>query len=592
MTRISIRKLSYLLSTLLLLFVCQLGVAGTAITRAYLHDSTSAGSVVAQSRGSDRYTVTVTGRDGTKPVQVYKSENDIVWNGGDICLGGDNPGIPGECRGNDTSDYNERLMTKSHHWSSFDYSDGFVTLRITTTCGGLTPENINGGDDRNRIIRPKITPVWQLKYINENTLDLNLYQPSSVHWPRQFHVNLPGGDCHEKHPLFIFANPLVADDHPGKVGCPKNYSGNLTYLGHPGYETVVDPDNLDGDFDPLTLRLGPSSSGTEFCIPGGAYVKGRIVIDDASNVRISGRGILSGVRFRHYFKGSWNGTQLIEAKNNSRSLQVNGITITDAPRSNIESSKNLIVRNVKILGWHINTDGISGTRNTDIDDVFLKVNDDGIKMTHSGTTVDNAVVWQQITGSVLQLAWNNRNDAENASLRNLVLIGADSNQFPVGRSYNASIISARNMMSSTINNFRFESITAEVVPYSFMVLQLDEKFLSSYQSQNRQIPNCNGTAFTCDELDGNGRIENILLKNIVVPGLPNTRGLLDQEPESPNNALAEPGIIYGVSLYNVFFGNKKFVAKNLNEEDPLTEVNWIRVFEPIGGFPGVNTRAW
>jgi len=583
-----------LLLSFFLLFVASNVVAGNALTRAYLHDSNSVGLNLSQSRVSDRYTLTISGRDGIKPVRVYKSDNDIRSNDGDICLTGSHPF--GECRSPDATEFDERLMTKSHHWSSFDYGHGFVTIRITTTCGGLTPENINGNDDRNRIVHPKKTPAWQTKYIDANTLELNLYQPTSKHWPRQFYVKLPGGECHDEHPLFIFANPLVTDEDPAKIGCPRNHQNTITYLGDPGYETVVDPYDYDGDGDPLTLKLGSESENSEICIPGGAYVNGRIVVQDARNVRITGRGILSGARFQHHFKGSWNGTQLIFAKDNSRSLRVEGITLTDAPRSNIESSKNLIVQNVKLLSWHINTDGISGTRNTDIDDVFLKVNDDGLKMTHSETTINNAVVWQQIAGSAVQLSWNNRQSAENASLKNLVLIGADSNQYPANKNFNASIIAARNLMSHNITNFRFEDIIAEVTPFSFMTLQLDEKFLPAYRSPTRQTQLCSdasGLRLTCDELDGNGRIENIRLKNIYVPALPAYRGPIDQTVETPSSYdLLEPDGIAGISLHNVFFGGKRLVTGDLSQVDTQTEVKWTSVFESIGGSPDIDTQQW
>jgi len=582
---------------LFLISVTPLGVAQQLLapdakTTAYLYDSINAASGINQFRGSDRYTVTIEGETGIKPVQVYKSDNDIIWNGGDICLDGDNNAIQGVCSGADTSKYNESLMTKSHHWSSFDYSAGFVRLRISSTCGGFTSQNIEGPRNRNNIIHPKIAPVWNIKLEDSNTLSLDLFQPSSKHWPRQFYLKLPGGDCHDDHPLFIFANPIVPDENPVKVGCPQNHSNNVTYLGHPGHESVIDPNNHDGDSNQYTLILGPESANKEFCIPGGAYVKGRIVIDNAENVRITGRGILSGVNFRHYRIGSWTGTQLIEAKNNSRSLNIDGITLTDAPRANIESDKNIIIRNVKMLAWHVNTDGIAGTRFTDIDDVFLKVNDDSLKMSHSNIEIDNAIVWQQIAGSVVQLSWNNTNDAANSALNNLVLIGADSNQYPPNWNFNASIIAARNLMTGTIQDYEFENITAEVTPYSFMVLQLDEKFLGMHQSAQRQRIPCQGMNYTCDELDGNGFIEKMRLKNITVPDLPLFRGPIDQLPETPNNAHPEPDTINDISLYNVFFGDKKIVVKNTNGENPLTEVNWTNVFEPLGGFSGINDLAW
>ena len=189
------------------------------------------------------------------------------------------------------------------------------------------------------------------------------------------------------HPLFIFANPME-DEAP-----PDPDAENVVYFG-PG---IHEPGEMYVD-DPLP-------DGTEVYIDGGAYVIGFLKFEANAEVTIRGRGVLSGVTYP--WVPTWS-NHLIEIQGGAPGgpVVIEGIVITDSPKSNIISRPQTTVDNVKILGWHRNTDGMTVGAGSRVTNSFFKVYDDIIKLFYDDIEVNGVTIWLQPTGSAFQLSWN------------------------------------------------------------------------------------------------------------------------------------------------------------------------------------------
>ena len=152
-----------------------------------------------------------------------------------------------------------------------------------------------------------------------------------------------------------------------------------------------------------------------------------------------------------------------------------------------------------------------------IKNVFIKVNDDSIAMGKSNMNVDNATVWRQRWGSVINLSWNLASHRTNKDLNLKYIDPIESSELnglnvirfePVPQEIlkgnneannNAAIVTARNLMGGTIKDFAFKTIVVEDSPYEIINLQLDDT--NTYKSTKRNLEQ--------DQLDGIGKINDI-----------------------------------------------------------------------------------
>jgi hypothetical protein len=198
-----------------------------------------------------------------------------------------------------------------------------------------------------------------------------------------------------EHPLLIFANPLEK--------------------------------NIPSISDPAVIYFGPGLHliGEKYSIPkgkkvylhGNAYVKGQFYTENAANVEIFGRGIMSGEDY-----AARTADHMIHLRN-VNNVKIEGITIIHAPRFMITlSGKKHHIDNVKMMGWWFSTDGISAGEEALIENCFFKVNDDAIKLYQNNTEARNCIIWQMENGAPFQLGWNGNNDYRNCYVHDIEVI--------------------------------------------------------------------------------------------------------------------------------------------------------------------------
>ncbi len=169
-----------------------------------------------------------------------------------------------------------------------------------------------------------------------------------------------------------------------------------------------------GDHEVGELRL---LSGQTLYIAEGAVVYGKIIVSDANNVRILGRGILDNSRERERILYPYNAEENEVAVNNAvrghtirveycENIEIDGITIRDSLCYTIRPlcCRNVRISHVKVIGnWRYNSDGFDmhNCEDIQIENCFLRTYDDSICVkgidfyTEPGVDVEQ-FAWEQM----------------------------------------------------------------------------------------------------------------------------------------------------------------------------------------------------
>lgn len=297
--------------------------------------------------------------------------------------------------------------SKTTAWVNFSFS-GEIKIRVTP---------INNSPEYCAVLpRSKNIEVHNTGKV----IEFNLTE--SGHYSVEFEEGI-----YIDHPLLIFANPL-------ETNIPDPNDKDVIWFG-PGYHEIG-----EGFVVP---------AGKTVYIHGEAYVKGQFYSSNASNITISGRGILSGEDYP-----ARTANHMI-TMHNANNITIEGITIIHAPRFKITlRGENHIVRNVKMMGWWFSTDGTSTGNNALIEDCFFKVNDDAIKLYASNTLVRNCVIWQLENGAPFMISWNGTSDFSNCYVTNVDVIRVEHEW----DNENLAVICAIHGGAAHISHFLFENI--------------------------------------------------------------------------------------------------------------------------------------
>ena len=221
---------------------------------------------------------------------------------------------------------------------------------------------------------------------------------------------------------------------------------------------ISDLDNLNGidtlDFENFIQLPGPGyapdgAGAEEYPVPvgvnnvflgPGAWLQGKLRFEQGGTGqirRLYGPGVIDGSRFNYMLRQCRNskdptlhpdGHQTVSfdgQPSNPDILYMDGIVITD---SNYASTTNLLgsrINNVKIIGWNGNNDGLQMGDGTVASNVFIRTGDDSLELWGKNITVTNATVWQNNSGGVVNLGWDNKFTGDGNSIDGLFVIRTD-----------------------------------------------------------------------------------------------------------------------------------------------------------------------
>jgi len=264
------------------------------------------------------------------------------------------------------------------------------------------------------------------------------------------------------HPMLVFANPPESD-------VPSPTDPNVLYFG------------------PGVHHLGPNvtlHSNETIYLAGGAWVEGAFLGIDVRNVVIKGRGIIDGL-FMDTGIQSENKKQpgLIDIRCDnlgdpartcatsptSSNVLIDGITLVDGPRFNVRAlSEYTTIRNVKIIGWWINTDGIVAGDKSLVENNFVKDNEDSLKLFWGDSVVRDNVVWQLENGAPFMLSWNIEQDSANFHVYDNDVIHVEQYNAPT-----QGVFDSRHAGMGHMQRYLFENIRIEDANYRLFYLNVE-----------------------------------------------------------------------------------------------------------------------
>ena len=335
-------------------------------TQLVVYPSLSNLSTVEHLTQSDDYTVEVrkTGEIDYKPLFVYKTDNYWI----------------------DTYFGSAPKPQTSASFTSFAFKDGKVDVKVT----------FNKGTANNNVtIRPLnfgINPVR-----NGNVITFTLSDPKKI--------SIEFND--RKNPLFLFAE---MPDVPNMAA---------TYYYGPGVHNIG-----------LQKQI---KSNESVYIAAGSVVEGSFTLPyNTQNIGIRWRGILTMGEWKHESTDvAWLGAHSAIKANGSSGVLMEGLIIANSCGWTIPfyNSDNLTFnnqfRNLKLISWNGNTDGIWVNGNNHIiDDCFIFNNDD-IFMSHGVTNckISNIVTWGGVWGRLYWLS--NQKSTSKIVFENINVIGKD-----------------------------------------------------------------------------------------------------------------------------------------------------------------------
>lgn len=254
------------------------------------------------------------------------------------------------------------------------------------------------------------------------------------------------------------------------------------------------------------------TDGQSVYIERGAIVDGWISAENASNIRVFGRGILEATKY-----GS------ATVFKSCRNVEISGITTVKGGKgwvNKILLCDQVRFSNYKDIAWGPFSDGIDllGSKNVTIEDVFIRNEDDSIvlKTSKAGVQgnvenilVQDAVIWHGSAGNAIEIGYETTGDfIRNAVYKNIDIIRADTHE----PKFNRAAISMHLAGNAAVSNIRYENIRIEAAM----------EYLINFQLVNVKKWG-----------DGGGSVNHVLLKDIHLTDGPDAPSIIRGLPSSP-----------------------------------------------------------
>lgn len=331
---------------------------------------------------------------------------------------------------------NGKTTVRTASMAYFDF-DGEVEVRVIANYVKTTPD----GRVESARVRPLsygITPA-----VHGDTLTFSLSKPENIS------VEVNGNLFRNLH---LFANPI--DQHrpsaktlreAQKQGGKKNSKyKDLIYFA-PGIH------HLPGD----SLRI---ESGQTVYIDGGARVFGQLIVQDAENVRIYGRGEV-------HPEGRGEGVYI----KNSRDVEAEGIIVTQIPVGGSDGVKIENVKSLSSYGWG---DGMNvfASRNVHYNRAFCRNSDDcsTIYATRKGFTggcsdilMENSTLWADVAHPIMVGIHGNvevPDTIERVTYRNLDILDQQEGQLDYQGVFAINCGDENLIRDLTFDNIRIEQL--------------------------------------------------------------------------------------------------------------------------------------
>ena len=269
---------------------------------------------------------------------------------------------------------------RSIHWAKFSFGSP-ITVRVRVNNTTLVPM----GTVRILPSRHGVTSTTSGDVVTFTITE-----------PGQYSVEI--GTNGYKNGLILFADPLETD-------IPDKSDPNCLVL----YERNNPLNTVSTAYNSIYFRRGVHNIG-QSTIPAhiknvyfedGSWVYGSLLMDNNSDVKIYGRGVLSSAKM------PYRTAHCVEAINGSDRITMDGLVVADPKYFAVRllGSYNNVSYTKVIGGWVYNCDGIAAYMGSTVRKCFIWANDDAIKIYRKDITWEDIVVWQLNNGAIIQMSW-------------------------------------------------------------------------------------------------------------------------------------------------------------------------------------------
>ncbi len=333
------------------------------------------------------------------------------------------------------------------------YGTAATRVDISPKAFGINPYFFDG-----TTVKFKITDALKPAYISVNFITAD----------NQDSDGSGGNDI--KHGMMIFADkPEIAAPQPTDPGVVV-YSAATTYAQMQAATTLYFP---PGDWNLLTKitdvhgnlgRYHILNNAQKIYIAGGAFVRGSIDADGRDNIKLFGRGIITGLDYYFHQMLEPNAQSVLEKTawinfTGSDNSTYEGISMVYPCHHTCPSSNNTTIKNLKIIGFAYNHDGIRPQRGSVVEEIFIKTNDD-YDYARDEHVVRNSVFWPSKNGASGMLGWNNLG-AGKTTYENMYYINSEWGSYNENRGVIGSQLTQGVLLgNNTIRNIYGEDFTS------------------------------------------------------------------------------------------------------------------------------------
>lgn len=265
-------------------------------------------------------------------------------------------------------------------------------------------------------ISPKglgVNPIYfdgeTVKFLLEHKPEVPLYLSVEFVMPENYDDDRSGGD-NIKNGLVVFA------DKPETNAPSKSSNSTVVYSNSANLESASviyfeggKEYNLDERFNSVPGQIGqmPLKENQRVYIEGGAVVNGAVISNRNNGIWLYGRGIITGRKFAwHWFRDETGKKDAYLNLVGTDGASVEGIVIENPTHHTLPMGNDASVKNIKILGWASNHDGVRPSGGSVVDGIFIKTSDD-YDYARDPHEVKNSIFWPMNNGASGMMGWNN-----------------------------------------------------------------------------------------------------------------------------------------------------------------------------------------
>lgn len=293
------------------------------------------------------------------------------------------------------------VQDRSMSFTHFAFDEGPVEVTVTKTFGTRAD---------NAIITPSSYGV-QWKRFDGRSVTFELEKPEYVS------VRFVSDDNTDEFNNIKNGLMIFADEPENDVPDPKGkgvvvYQKGIDPIKLVEAQTIYFPPGLHRLKGTLTNGILQLRDDQAVYLHPEAYIYGIFLAAATHNVKLYGRGVISGGEHDFHYDGMRQQVEFdrlnyrINTRRGSHHT-VEGLTIIESINHTLVVPDNSLVKDVKFISWACNNDGLRSGDGSVVDHVFMKVCDDYFYAT-TKTLITNSVLWPMFNGATLQLGWGTR----------------------------------------------------------------------------------------------------------------------------------------------------------------------------------------